>query len=732
MIKKLKISVAASAVLFSTALHYVNAATIYDQHTATAASMVQGMSLSQKIGQMLLPAINALTINYAPGGVEGAQAAWGNSGTPPTPSTTLGDALGFSAITTYNVGALLQAGGPILYSGSQPIDQRLGQWQALAATAQLYQTEGLPLLLGTDGIHGNQHVVGTILFPHNIGLGATHNPALVNLVAAWTGFDIATSGFNWSFMPTVAIGHDYRWGRFYECFSSNNDVILALAQNYVAGLQGITNATTGQVTGALACCKHFIADGNTQTGVDEGFAYTPDLNTLWQNDGAGYAGAVALTGPIAQTGSAMASYNSLNGIPMHFGGAFDILNQFRNSGVVIGNNTYQMAGFVVSDYDGIARAAWKYNMLHNTQLTLAQAMAMSINAGVDLIMMSAAAYTNPFNEGTFIPPNFQNLSPPYYTNLGDVVAAITEAVNTGLISQARIDDAVTRILRTKLSMSFTVPAAPATPEATVSLNAAQQSLVLLKNTSSAIPRTAGNMEFVFLLGSYDDIGIQNGGWTVNWQGQEGNFYWTTADKASAHATSILDGVNNTSLHAGAQIVLGETNTLNYPLTGISSANSVAIVVVNEIPYAEFMGDVENQNPWYLQGAVQGDNFYTPLVQNTFLGVNFTDQQVSAINYLKSVGVPIVTVLFSGRPIVITEGAGAPLPLSDAFIAAFLPGTSGGQAVANVVFGSFTTKSVTNMINGVNYSSNTLPFAWPASMREVIKQSPTLFPAGYGL
>ncbi len=714
-----------------------DASTIYDNTNAAAEAMVQGMTLSQKIGQMLLPAVDALTMNYAPGGVSGAQEAWIAGGNPPPINKTVGDALGFSAITTYNVGAVLQAAGPLLYSGPLPEGQHLNQWQTLTGILQLYQTEGLPLLLGNDAIHGNQHVVGAILFPHNIGLGATHNPSLVNTIAAWTGYDVRVSGFNWAYMPTVAIAHDYRWGRFYESFSSNDDVVRAMAQNYVAGMQGITNGTTGQIAGAIACVKHFIGDGNTHTGFDEGFTATPDLNTIWQTDGAGYEGAVALTGPIAQVGSAMASYSSLNGIPMHFGGDFDSLNQFRNEGIEYQGSTYQLSGFVVSDYDGVAKAAWKYNVLHGTNINLAEAMAMAINGGIDLIMVSNAAYTNPFDANAFIPPTFTNLSPPYYTNLEDIVSAITTAVDTGLIPISRIDDAVTRIIRTKLATNFAaLPSPPAgLSEAAVSLQAAEQSLVLLKNDNGVIPITPGNMEYVFLMGDDDDIGKQNGGWTVIWQGREGNYYWTAADRASAHATSILDGVNQTALGVGAQIVRGEYAILNYPLGGTggpTASNSVAILAISEIPYAEFMGDVQNQNPWYMLGQAQGLNAYTPSIQNCDLALHLTDQQAQAIDYLHSAGIPVITVVFSGRPIVITESPNAPLPISDALIAAFLPGTSGGQAIANLIFGAYTTKSVSNTINGNLYYSNTLPFAWPASMKEVIRGTPTLFPEGFGL
>ncbi|MGB7978903.1 MAG: glycoside hydrolase family 3 N-terminal domain-containing protein [Chlamydiales bacterium] len=730
----------ALCVVFAIAIEAAN--TIYDNQNAAAAALVANLTLPQKIGQMLLPANNALTANYAPGGLAGAQAAWAAADN--VPSFTLGDALGFQAITTYNIGAILTAGGPIEYSGSLPEDQRLVQWQCLADTLQLYAattTPDLPLLLGTDAVHGNQHVVGSVLFPQNIGLGATHDPNLINLVGAWTAYNVKTSHWNWAYAPTLAVGHDYRWGRFYESFTSNADVMQVLAQYYIAGLQGITNGTTGQILGVLGTAKHFLADGNTQAGYDEGFSYAPDLNTVWAQNGAGYQGAVSQTvfapavGTVAEVGSAMASYSSLNGVPMHFGGDFNILSQFRNTGITYQNETYQLSGFVVSDYDGIARAAWKYNTLHGNTLSLAEAMAMSVNAGVDMIMMSQSAYTNYIDPGTFIPPTFQNLSPPYYLNLADVVNAITTAVSTGLISQARIDDAVTRILRTKLAMNSAVPATPpGASEADVALQAASESLVLLKN-GAVIPVTAGNTEFVFLMGDYNDVGVQNGGWSVNWQGQKGNYYWTGLDKTTSNATTILDGINNTALAPEAQIITGETAVLNYPLGGMggpTGANSIAVIAISEFPYAEVMGDVENQSPLYKQGAVQGFNAYAPLVQNCDLSLMFTAQQIQAIQYLQNGGIPVITVAFSGRPIVVTGTSTSPLTLSNAFIAAFLPGTSGGQAIADLIFGAFTTKSVSNVINGSTYYSNTLPFAWPASMAEVIEETPTLFPAGYGL
>ena len=270
-------------------------------------------------------------------------------------------------------------------------------------------------------------------------------------------------------------------------------------------------------------------------------------------------------------------------------------------------------------------------------------------------------------------------------------------------------------------------------EASVSLEAAEQSLVLLKNEEEILPIQPNLIQHVFLMGAYDDIGSQNGGWTVTWQGQKGNIYWPpfSIEKATSFATSILDGVR-TILGVSPNYYLGEDQVLSANFNEITSENSIAIVAIAEPPYAEYNGDIDNGNPWYTLGALTGQNIYNSPIQPTFLGVEFTDSEYAAVKYLKNQGIKVVTVLFSGRPTIITKGICAPLKPSDAFIAAFLPGTSGGQAIANAIFGRYGFKSVQSKIKKKTYSSNTLPFAWPASMKEVKAHDATLFPVGFGL
>ncbi|NGX49728.1 MAG: Beta-glucosidase BoGH3B [Candidatus Anoxychlamydiales bacterium] len=693
---------------------------IFDQYDKEAKTITAKMNLKQKIGQMILPTFDLLTNQKGPDAMTIAKNAWNKE-----EGKQLGYTLGFDVIEKYFLSAVLQPGGPITYSGE---NQDLDQWQKLTEIANLFYVDfsngKTNLLIGNDAIHGNQHIPGEILFPHNIGLGATHNPSLIKQIATDTMLNLLYSGFNWSYMPTVAISYDYRWGRMYESFSSDSNLVKALAKSYISGLQAIVE---NSITGVLANAKHFIGDGDTKKGMDEGYTYSTSLKKCWERNGAGYEGAI-----LADVGSVMASYNSLNNVPMHFGGDFDILNQFRNVGIegTDGNN-YQLKGFIVSDFVAVSRAAYKYNILNDKKIDYVEAIAMSINSGVDMFMIANGAYINPFDY-TSKPP-YTMLSAVYYSDIPTVINAISTAISRKLISKARIDDAVTRIIRTKLAMNHTKQGKdPAQNQKMHSLDAAQQSLILLKNKKKILPFSSNKIKNVFLIGNYDDIGSQNGGWTINWQGQKGNKYWAegSTNKKRSNASSILDGLkivlDSPNYYKGEDIILKKK------FNKINEKNSIAIIAIAEIPYAEYNGDIDNKNPWYLKGALMKENLYISPIQSKFLGIKFTKNQIKAIKRLNKLNVPIVTILFSGRPLVITKGPGAPLKMSDVFIAAFLPGTSGGEAIINAIFGNYKFKSVRTSIDGKQYYSNTLPFAWPASMREVRLQKPTLFPVAYGL
>ncbi len=697
---------------------------IFSSHQKQAELLVKKMTPEEKVGQMLLPTINLLANDKSPQALERGKIAWSVE----KDLHALGKICGLDGIKKYHIGAILQDGSPLAFSGD---DQSLASWQKLSTIANLFYDgpKGTRLLLGTDAIHGDQHITGTILFPHNIGLGATHNPALVQLVAHWTMRNIALSGFNWSFMPTVTIARDYRWGRTYESFSEIPEVVKSLSYHYVLGLQ---NRVDNHFQGVLGSVKHFIGDGDTKNGQDEGEVYTDNLEQFWISSGVGYEGAVE-----ADVGSLMVSYSSLNGIPMHFGGADNLLKHFLEKGLVDRQNrVYRFDGFAVSDFVGVSRAAYKYNQLHSKKISYVEAVAKAVNAGIDMLMIANGAYENPLDYNP--QPPYEMRSKTYYDSIQTVRDSLLAAVNQGLISPERLDEAVIRILRTKLSLAHQEPTALSDAdrqeEAKISLQAAEQSLVLLKNQADTLPVKQENVKYLFLLGDYDDIGVQNGGWTVTWQGQKGNKYWRrgSKEKQLSFATSLLDGVK-ALLGKDTHFYEGEKSFVSADLSHINPANSVALIAISEPPYAEYMGDVDNQNPFYIKGALLKENIYMPTKQSQFLGITYSDEQLQAIRILKKQGVKIITILFSGRPLVITEPQqDSPLSQSDAFIAAFLPGTSGGQALANAIFGKYAFKSHQSEIEGKTYFSNTLPFAWPASMEEVRNHQYTLFPVGYGL
>ena len=430
----------------------------YAQYEEKANEIIAQMTKEEKIGQMLLPTFNFLTADRGPNAAAEAQAAWF---TEPD-LYTLGVICGFEAISQFHIGGVLQDAGPLVYSGD---DQSLPQWQKVSTIAKLFYNgpAGTNLLLGTDAVHGNQHVTGTILFPHNIGFGATHNPKLIRKMGSWTKRNIQSSGFTWAFAPTVAVGHDYRWGRFYECFGSNNSVLKALTSNFIIGLQAIVNDT--YMSGILANAKHFISDGDTEKGIDEGYSYSKSLKDTWKKNGAGYEAAVKVS-----VGSIMASYSSLNDIPMHFGGAFDILRQFTANGIRGSKDKiYKMDGFVVSDYVGVSRAAYKCLITKNTCGLLkcsekllgccgcqgaferncgkkcsssgdkevsifevyVRAVAKAVNAGLDMLMIANnSAYVDPFDYNPR--PPFNSESPLFYNKIQTVVAALTAAIDRGL------------------------------------------------------------------------------------------------------------------------------------------------------------------------------------------------------------------------------------------------------------------------------------------------------------
>jgi beta-glucosidase len=659
---------------------------IFTRQSAEARQIVKRMSLDEKVGQMTLAPLAMIDLDNASRSVRRARLG-----------AVLPDA------------NWIPAGGPDMSS-----------WRGVARSVSARPVAAggrrIGLLLGTDAVHGNQHVTSSVLFPHNIGLGATRSASAVNAGAAWTGYSARRSGFNWIYAPTVAVAHDYRWGRTYESFSRDPARVERLGRAFVTGAQAIRK---GSIRGALATAKHFIGDGDTAQGVDEGNAIVTDMPAFLRDNYPGYRGAIA-----AGVGSVMASYSQINGLPMHLN-----RNQLTNvlkrgRGGVPGQQPF--AGFVVSDFGGVDKAATLAG------ISYPQALARAINAGIDMVMLSQ------FSTGN-------------YKSIAAFQRILARHVRAGRIPMARINDAVKRILRVKLAMGLvqskrkrastagSPPAAPR-PRGTavdVARSAAAQSLVLLKNDGDTLPVPARRVKKVILLGSHiDDIGSQSGGWTVTWQGQPGNTFWS-GTFADSKATSLADGLQDVYGIgvAGGAFAFRQPSAefLRDQLLGgaISAKDTIAVVAIGELPYAEWAGDRDNNNPLYPKFCQAIPT--VPCTQSNRTDLEYDSATLAAIHALRESGVKVITVLFSGRPLVITRtpsGApnpDAPLNQSDAVIAAFLPSTTGGRALANAISGVYRFRAG---------GANRLPFAWPDSQAQIqdpaaLEASP-LFPRGFGL
>lgn len=690
---------------------------LYQDQRIVAKRICNEMSLDEKIGQLLQPSYALLADIVSPDGVACKEALVVENRAS---KEAVIKACGLDQIAKYHLGSVLAGGGPPF---NAPTLKNWTELNALATEQHQKSSSFDPvLLIGNDAIHGNTHIQGGVVFPQNIGLGVTHDPDLVHHMGKLIGQDSLVSGFNWVFMPTVAIAQDLRWGRVYESFGLEGELVKTLSRAYIEGFQNIQN---GRITGPIATAKHFIGDGATKYGFDEGDdAYTGNFNDFWHVNGMGYEGALK-----AHVATLMVSYSAINdqgthnNTRMHFGGEWNILNQFKNKGIRGTDSVlYRFPGLVVSDWNGHIRAGDIYNLSH-PPLDLSQVYAKSMNAGVDIFMIGQGETFGYF-------PNTEGR----YNSVAEAFNAIKNAYQKGWISSERLEDAVTRILQVKLVMESKKNIdylALQEKERKLALQAAQESLVLLKNDEKTLPLNRDKIQNVVFIGDTNDLGVQNGGWTISWQGQKGNEYYTGDDQISSGALTLEQAIKK-NLPAETHYYYANTMTQASLPETLNADNSVVIAVVAEAPYAEFMGDIGNNEApdiWYNVGAENKTNPYFTLPQNQVLGLQYADVEANAIAQLKRQGVSVITVVYSGRPIILSEGGiKAPLENSDAVIAAFLPGTLGGQALSDVIFGDYRFRSANQG------QSNTLTFPWPANMSQVENHfsDGALFPVGYGL
>lgn len=433
----------------------------------------------------------------------------------------------------YGLGSVLNGGGSFPAKNKYSSVQ---DWLDLADSYYLASVDtsegsaGIPVIWGTDAVHGHNNVIGATIFPHNIALGAVADPALTAAIAEATAEEVIATGIDWIFAPTVAVAMDSRWGRTYESYGSDPELIKAFSGGVVEAMQQ---------AGVVATAKHFVGDGGTFRGVDQGDTrLTKD--ELLSVHAQGYVSAIE-----AGVMTVMASFNSWNGDKIH--GNRELLTDVLR-------DEMGFTGFVVSDWNGIGQVSG----------CTPDNCAQAINAGIDMVM---------------VPEDWRTL-------LDNMVAQ----VRSGVISEDRIDEAVRRILTVKFEsglMERGLPSERAEPlvetigseaHRELAREAVRRSLVLLKNDSGILPLDpAGRYR---LAGSgADDIGLQSGGWTISWQGT-GN-----VNEDFPGGTSILDGFIRRALTAGGDVALYDANEAG-------PAPDAVIMVMAENPYAEGQGDIE--------------------------------------------------------------------------------------------------------------------------------------------
>lgn len=434
-----------------------------------------------------------------------------------------------SDISTYNLGGLLSGGG------SCPVPNIPSNWAKMYNEYQRQAVEGtrlgIPILYGIDAVHGHNNVYGAVIFPHNVGMGATWNPELVKECARITAIEVRATGIRWTFSPCIDVARDDRWGRTYESFGEDPYLVKIMAMSSVKGYQGDGLDRDDTV---LSTAKHYMGSGGTKDGRDQGDFQGP-LRILREQHLEPFIGAVD-----AGVGSVMASYCSINGQKIHGIRLFltDVLR------VELG-----FKGLLVSDWEAIGQVDPSYR----------NAVKKCIEAGIDMAMVPST--WKMFQE------------------------TLKDLVNSGEIPVSRIDEAVYRILLVKFRLGlFENPYVDESLSSVVgnaahrevARQAVRESIVLLKNNGVLpIPK---NVSTIFVAGpNANDIGNQCGGWTITWQGSSGNI---------TIGTTILEAIRKTV--SPSTVIVFDENASN-----VAGPYDVGIVVVGETPYAEFLGDRED-------------------------------------------------------------------------------------------------------------------------------------------
>ena len=613
-------------------------------------------------------------------------------------------------IADYFLGSILSGGGSV------PDDNTPKGWINMVNSYQqkaLSTRLKIPLIYGIDAVHGHSNVVGATIFPQNIGLGCTNSPDIVEQVNHATAVEVAATGLHWTFSPCVTVPQDDRWGRQYEGFSESTDLVSKLTPAAIKGYENALEKLNGRKI--AACAKHFIGDGGTtwETGslVEGIHTYKIDRGDTKISEGKlrelylpPYVKAIE-----AGVKTIMVSFNSWNGVKCH-GDKFLVNDLLKEE--------LGFKGFVVSDWAGIDEIPGDYK----------SDIITSINAGIDLVMVPGALYG-------------QN----HYKTF---IKLLKESVKEGSIKMSRIDDAVTRILGVKYNLGlFADPfSKPEYAEhvglaehRSIARDAVRKSMVLLKNDSNVLP--IAKDETIYVVGSgANNLGMQSGGWTVEWQGRmtpdftildedgdgqvilaELTRFYQSIYESKYNSGGVESGFKSMDKNSNGSVTLdefkhfeasapfqpagtsildaikqatGNTGSIVYdPRAKSLGKNNLVVAVVGEFPYSEGYGD----NP-----SIGLSSFDTTVLKRCYQSEN-----------------KIAVVMLSGRPLIIKDH----IDKWDALVAAWLPGMA-GEGIADVLFGDYS-------------PTGKLSFSWPKDISQVPlnygdSNYDPLFPFGYGL
>ncbi|GAA1822408.1 beta-glucosidase [Planosporangium flavigriseum] len=564
---------------------------------ARVQDLVRRMTLDEKVGQLEQIAVNRLL----------GDCNWsGGAFNETCMKQVLADA---------HTGSILSGGG------MGPQSNTPKDWAVMINTIQKYAMEHsrlrIPIVYGVDAVHGHNNVLGATLFPHQIGLGAAWDPALVGAAAESTQRAVAATGVTWNFAPVADLARDQRWGRYYETYSE--DPLLA-GESAASAVRGLQNSASGRKVAASV--KHFAgysepANGHDRVPADLSMRYLQDT-ILPSYKAAVDAGALTV----------MVNSGAINGVPVH-------ASRYLLTDVL--RNQWRFQGVVISDWNDVLSLQTAYHIVGDYP----SAIAAAVNAGVDMAM---------------VPPDDRRFH-----------ASAVDAVKRGLISQRRLDEAVGRVLRLKFTLGlFEHPyvdpdkanAAVLGTDSDLARKAATESLVLLRNSGGVLPLAAGKR--VLVTGpSADSMPNQTGGWTIGWQG--------VPDGVTVPGTTIVQGLK-ANAPAGTSVEYVPDGAA--AAAQAQSADAI-VVVVGEKPGAEGLSDAPRPE--------------------------LAADQQDLVASLQATGKPVVVVVVSARPLVLGRAAG-----TAGLLAAWLPGTEGGNAVADVLYGKAN-------------PSGRLPVSWPKNL-----------------